>query len=285
VLGVPRPADEATEPQRLSEQQAWVSAQAQATLIYRDLCDFVSVNARLGHADGDRVLFEIAQRFGRIDEWVARLESDAFALLIPGTTDEAEHMARQLLATLETPVEIHQSSVAVKARVGLASTTVCGANILELLRGGVMALTAASSLQYAPLRQFSRGLSTTTADGLDLLRDLKDAISADQFEIYLQPIIQLRSARIVKFEVLLRWFHATRGAVSPTLFIEIAERFSVISLLDRFVIGKVLHSPTVFGCVMGLPLFCGLGQSQAARLFSNSAGLRKFRLECNRCLL
>ena len=234
------------------EQQAWVSGQPEATLIYLDLCDFAAVNDRFGHADGDRVLIEIAQRFQRIHERVARLESDAFALLIEGTPDVAERLARQLLETLETPVEIHQANVTVRARVGLVSTTVCGANILELLRGGVMALAAASSDQPAPLRRFSRELSTTTTDELNLLRELKDVISADGFEIYLQPIIRLRSARVVKFEVLLRWFHPTRGAVSPTLFIEMAERFNVIAALDRHVIRKVLHLPSVFGCVISI---------------------------------
>ena len=234
------------------EQQAWVSAQTEATLIYLDLCDFAAVNDRFGHAAGDRVLVEIAQRFQCLDERVARLESDAFALLIEGTPDVAEHLARQLLATLEAPVEIHRSSVTVRVRVGLASTVVCGANILELLRGGVMALASASSDQLAPLRQFSRELSTTTTDELDLLSELKDAIKADGFELYLQPIIQLRSARVVKFEVLLRWFHPTRGSVSPTLFIEMAERFNVIAPLDRFVIRKALHLPTLLECVISI---------------------------------
>ena len=207
-----------------------------------DLDRFKHVNDVLGHAFGDRLLRQIAERLSgdvlREDDVVARLGGDEFAALLPqADADTACAVAARMRRTLEQPMTLDDHTVDVSAGVGVAVFPEHGADADTLLRHAEMAMYAAKSGQtgvcvYAPR------LDTASQESLSLLTELRMAVDHDQLRLYLQPKIELRSGRVLGAEALVRWQHPQRGMVSPMRFIPFAEQTGFIRVLTGWMIDR-----------------------------------------------
>jgi len=210
------------------------------SLLLLDLDRFKEVNDTYGHATGDELLLAVTKRLRQAvgsDDLVARLAGDEFAIIHKGNSvrGECPAIAANVLAALARPFALTDCHVVISASIGTVSAAE-GHRMSELLANADLALFRAKengrneAIAYAPQMHVDR------RERLDLLRDLRQAVEQEDFELYYQPIINLHSGEIASFEALLRWKHPTRGFVSPAKFVGLAEESGLINTLGNWVL-------------------------------------------------
>ena len=205
-------------------------------VLFLDLDEFKMINDSLGHAAGDALLRDVAERLRECicsGDTVARLGGDEFAILLEGIDREvqAPEVAERMLATLEAPFALEGRSVCVHASVGIALSDdqLWGLNGVEsLLRNADVAMYMAKERGKNCYRVFEAGMHPTAMSRLDLKADLQRAIQEDQFVLHYQPIIDLGTEEMIGVEALARWHHPERGLVSPDDFVPLAEETGLI---------------------------------------------------------
>jgi diguanylate cyclase (GGDEF)-like protein/PAS domain S-box-containing protein len=215
-------------------------------VLFVDLDDFKSVNDALGHGVGDQMLRAIADRIRRVsgvNDTAARLGGDEFAVLLDdrGGIDRALDVAEQLLADLHEPVALAGYDLTVLASVGLAVSTP-GMTTAGLLRDADIAMYEAKRAGKSQIKIFDPAMRLTASKHLEFRSDLANAIERDQLRLVYQPMIDLRTHRVVGAESLLRWEHPTRGAVAPSEFIPIAERAGLIVPIGKWVVDESIRA-------------------------------------------
>jgi diguanylate cyclase (GGDEF)-like protein len=204
--------------ERLSEQLQDGSAPA---LISLDLDKFRTVNDRVGHAAADRMIVELGNRIrdrASATALVARLEGDAFALVCSKV--EAPGLAERLLAAVGEPIEVGGRDLRVRASIGVVHS---GDTPEQMLRDADLAMYRAKSEGGARIVSFEAGMHTDLMKRLELQDDLARALQDGEIVAHFQPKVDLRSARVIGVEALVRWDHPERGLVSPAEFLPLAE--------------------------------------------------------------
>ncbi len=209
---------------------------SELTVMFLDLDNFKQVNDSLGHATGDKLLAEIAQRLGRIvgpRDVVARWGGDEFVILHRHGEGQARtpEFARRIIEEIGRPVVIDGSEVIVGASIGTASAPDDGTTPDVLLSNADIALYAAKADGRRSWRVFEREMDTKIQVRRLVELELRIAVANDAIDVHFQPIVDVRSRKIVSFEALARWRHPVRGAVSPGEFIPIVEE---IGLMEEF---------------------------------------------------
>ncbi|MHB1099885.1 MAG: EAL domain-containing protein [Burkholderiales bacterium] len=203
-------------------------------LFFIDLDRFKEVNDTLGHQTGDTLLVEAAKRISACigeSDTLARLGGDEFAILSGmRETMHIENVAQHILDALSEPfaVEGKPGRIYVSASIGVTLYPGDAVNADQLLKNADQALYVAKNAGRNRFSYFTKSLQEKAQARLRLLNDLRGALSANQFLLYFQPIIDVSTNRIVKAEALLRWKHPERGMVSPMEFIPLAEETGLI---------------------------------------------------------
>jgi diguanylate cyclase (GGDEF)-like protein len=198
------------------------------TVMFLDLDNFKQVNDSLGHATGDKLLAEIARRLSGIvgsRDLVARWGGDEFVILhrhAPGLP-ETSTVARRIIEEIGRAVVIDGSEVIVGASIGAASAPDDGTTPDALLSKADIALYAAKADGRRRWRAFEREMDTKIQVRRLIELELRAAVANEAIDLHFQPIVDVRTRRIVSFEALARWRHPVRGAVSPGEFIPIVE--------------------------------------------------------------
>lgn len=230
-------------PNRLSFQNTLDTQdgeKADFALLLLDLDRFKAVNDRLGHHAGDELLRQVAARMLSVkqeQDLVARLGGDEFGILHRGRVSEksASDLVEALTTVLRESYCIDGNSISISCSAGLVITSKHGRNPDRLMKRADLALYAAKTLRAGAYRWFESSMEEE-ADRLRVLRDeLGTALEKDQFSIEYQPIVDLASGKIVCCEALLRWRHPTRGYISPSEFIPVAEAAGLIRPIGRWV--------------------------------------------------
>ncbi len=240
----------------------------QMAVLFIDLDDFKSVNDTLGHLVGDQVLRVVALRLresARDGDTVARLGGDEFAILVQDEEPEstARGIADRLLRAMDAPVVVAGREATVRVSVGIAVDP--GAStVLDLLRDADLAMYSAKMQGKGRVEMFTRVLSDTVADNMDLQRDLGVALTGDQLFLAYQPIIRLRSGAVQGLEALLRWRHPVRGLVSPRRFIPVAESGGLIVPIGRWALEQACREcrDLVDGDGLPMPLSVNVSERQ-----------------------
>lgn len=208
-----------------------------------DLDQFKQVNDTLGHSRGDLLLQAVAKRLSgaiRSTDFIARFGGDEFIVLQSPITDEREAslLAERILRAVGTTYDIDDNEVAISASIGVALAPHDGTNADEILRNADMALYRAKAESRDTWRFFKPEMEANARARRNLEIDLRNALANEAFDIYYQPIIDLKTGRISACEALLRWSHRERGVISPAEFIPVAEEMGIITEIDQWVLRK-----------------------------------------------
>lgn len=209
-------------------------------LLFIDLDHFKSVNDSLGHAAGDRLLYETAQRMQAAvggHATLARLGGDEFAVLLPDASlRRVEAVAAAIIAAMATPVAIDGQPVRISASIGYALGPVDGATHDRLLKSADLALYEAKSHGRGIACHYLPELRERAEERRTLEADLATALERNELALAFQPIVDAVDERITGFEALLRWNHPVLGAIAPMRFIPVAEETGQIVAIGHWVI-------------------------------------------------
>lgn len=210
----------------------------QAAVILIDLDRFKDVNDSWGHAAGDELLVEVAQRLGasvRRGDMVARFGGDEFLILLsaPEVRSEIERIHPRLRAALAAPVEIGGVRTHVSATVGASVYPEDGEAFETLLQHADLAMYQGKAGGRDALSFYQRGLSDRLRARTQLEEELRQAIARREFIVYYQPRMGVQPGEVVGAEALVRWRHPQRGLVLPGEFIPLCEEVGLMRDLGR----------------------------------------------------
>lgn len=218
-------------------------------LLFLDLDRFKEINDTLGHPLGDALLCEVARRLQRHApsvDLIARLGGDEFAVLLLSRTPalDAAALASRLLATLAQPCQLQGHRIDIGASIGITVVEGDPPSVDRLLQNADMALYRAKEDGRGCFRFFEPGMDTRMQQRRQMELDLHQAIAEDEFKVYYQPVVDLRSRRLTGFEALLRWQHPRLGLLTPDLFLPLAEDVQLIGHIGW----KVLRQACLDAC-------------------------------------
>ncbi len=208
--------------------------ETQAALLVVDLDRFKQVNDRFGHAAGDALLIEMAERLSRVcgeAGLVARLGGDEFAVLLQGHGDglaSGRRWAERILRAAEAPLSEKAHHSQPSCSIGFAATPGQATTSADLLRYADLALYSAKAAGRGRYAAFDPSMVSDLEERVALEQDLRDALETGGITVWFQPIVDAQSGRIVAAEALARWPHPTRGMIPPDRFIAIAEERGLI---------------------------------------------------------
>lgn len=208
-----------------------------------DLDKFKQINDTLGHPVGDGLLCAVAARLSacvREGDTVARLGGDEFALVQSEVhnAEDAAHLARRIVERVGAPYELNGHRVIVGCSVGISLAPGDGTTRETLLKNADMALYRSKMDGRGTWRFFEPAMDASLQSRRALETDLRAAMDKDEFDLFYQPIYDLRMDRISGFEALLRWRHPERGFVPPDQFIPVAEEIGLITPLGEWVLNR-----------------------------------------------
>ncbi len=217
--------------------------QRSCAIMLLDLDRFKQVNDTLGHPAGDALLKQVAERLLNIvgdREMVSRLGGDEFQIILPDIEDRGKlgDMAAEIIASLSQPYSVEGSRCIIGASVGVAIAPFDGLSSDDLVRNADLALYAAKGNGRGRFAFYSSDLHQAAEDRRVLEEDLRDALARGEIELGYQPVVHSRSDMVTGVEALVRWNHRERGAISPAVFIPIAEEANLIWPLGEWVLRK-----------------------------------------------
>lgn len=230
-------------------------------LIYMDLNGFKQVNDTYGHDVGDELIRACAQRLCscmRRSDSVARIGGDEFTILLEHTdnTGDIAYIADKIIHALQRPFNLGNQQVVIGCSLGVALYPEAGRDADTLLRHADMAMYQAKEQAGNSYSFFTEAMNLEVREQLLLESDMRLALRREEFVLHYQPRLELETGRFLGFEALLRWQHPKRGLLTPSAFIDAAEKTGLIVALGYWVIRQVCedfaelrnsHQGDVFG--------------------------------------
>ncbi|MGI9295537.1 MAG: putative bifunctional diguanylate cyclase/phosphodiesterase, partial [Pseudomonadales bacterium] len=220
---------------------------------------FRKINYTLGPEAGNRLLLETAARLNhtlresdsvaliaaeQASPTVLQLNGDEFGVLLTDVADveSITWIVKRIFEVLNEPVDIAGHKVGITANIGISVYPADGEDAALLLKNASIArhhaqkATGPNKFQF-----FSEELNQASVRQLELESDLRHAIEKEEFELYYQPKVCLKEARITGFEALVRWNHPEKGLVPPNDFIPIAEKTQMINVIGDWVLREAMQ--------------------------------------------
>ena len=215
-------------------------------VFFLDLDDFKKVNDSLGHEVGDKLLIEAALRLTRAirkEDTIGRLGGDEFIVLSQGLNDENDPrtIADNLLKVFREPFQIDGRELILTLSIGIAVSPENGYTVSDLLRNADTAMYQAKSLGRNAYSFFTKEMNIAMIRRFEIEEQMHGALERDEFEVYYQPQLDVKTNKVIGAEALLRWHSAALGNITPDEFIPIAEHTGLIVVIGQYVVKQALN--------------------------------------------
>ncbi|WP_456446185.1 sensor domain-containing protein [Thiolapillus sp.] len=234
---------------RLEQAVAHASRNKQfVALLFLDLDRFKHVNDSIGHAGGDILLKEVAERLQkcvRDSDTVARMGGDEFIVLLSDFSSEEELlktaslMADEFVKVISHPFYIESMEFYVSVSIGITAFPQDGSNIDYLIRNADIAMYHAKDKGRNRYEYYHARMNEIAEKRSRMESELRVAVEKDQLKLWYQPVVNVKTGRILWFEALLRWQHPKHGLVMPEDFIAMAEESGLILSIGEWVLEEV----------------------------------------------
>ncbi|MFT4184208.1 MAG: EAL domain-containing protein [Rhizobium sp.] len=268
---------------------ATATADRPIALLYIDVDHFKHINDSKGHAAGDMLLCQVAQRLLRLAEkndLVARLGGDEFALVLNMTdAGRARRFADLLLMSLAAPFDLDGVREHVTCSIGIALAPDHSNDADVLMRDADLALYAAKGSGRSTYRFYQTDMRLEAERRHQLTVELREALQNSEFELHYQPIIRLDNDGLSGFEALIRWRHPVRGLIAPAEFIAVAEETGMIVPIGEWVLREACRTAAQWPTHLKIAINLSVCQFRHASLLASvvsvldETGLRPERLE------
>lgn len=230
-------------------EQSLIRADRHTTLVgvmFIDLDRFKRVNDTLGHASGDQLICEVAQRLraaARAEDIVARLGGDEFVVVV-GDIVQIKHILQvveKMLAAVAAPYQIAGRELFCSCSIGISVYPHDGDDSGDLLKHADTAMYHAKSNGRNRFQLYDPAMNAMAEERLQLETDLHYALERNEFIFHYQPQVNLDTGRIHAVEALIRWNHPGKGPLSPAVFLEMLEETGQIVSVGRQLLETACH--------------------------------------------
>jgi len=214
------------------------SAREPLSIVIWGIDNLDNINEVLGHDVADKVLIKVARKASRICQEnlvIARLEGNIFCMLLPRDLLESMLKKHTLKRMLHGSLRVQDYQLDIQSHAGLAHYPEHGQCPETLMRRAEIARQLAKKTRQTSI-VFEARLEQRSANRLELIAQLRQAITDEEFCLFFQPKLNLRTNSINQAEVLLRWNHPVHGLIAPGAFMELAEQTGMIRDITRLVL-------------------------------------------------
>ncbi len=257
-------------------------------VVFIDLDRFKLVNDSFGHIFGDRLLIAVADRMHqyirRVDT-ISRFGGDEFILILEELVSQGQaiRIIKRMQAAMAQPFYLDDKEIRITASFGVMfGPDAPGENPEDILQSANLAMYKAKEVGRDTIKVFNTRLKKKFLRVLSIENDMRSALANKEFYIVLQPIISMRSGRLIGFEALARWNSPTRGTISPAEFIPIAEETGLIIELGEYLLEKACTLRAQWAASQRCPDDLVLAVNISARQFSQSLLWNKIQRTMNR---
>ncbi len=210
-------------------------------VLYMDLDHFKPINDGLGHETGDKLLIEISNRLVKIVrgiDTVARLGGDEFAVILEGVkhTKDAAAVAEKIIEMTTKSIDVDQHKLYVGTSIGIAFFPHCGKDVDSIIKNADSAMYKAKRNGRNQYQFYTNEMNGRALEELKQEMQLHEALNREEFLLYYQPILNLKTNKIIGNEALLRWEHPEQGLLYPISFISMLEHNDMITGVGYWVL-------------------------------------------------
>ena len=212
-------------------------------IMFLDLDRFKNINDTLGHNIGDLLLIEVANRLNlclRDSDTVSRMGGDEFQILLANTTGHSDpaKVSEKIIQYLGQPFILNDNECFIGVSIGICIFPDSGDEVETLLKNADLAMYQVKERGRNSYQFYDPAMDTANMERIRLENDIRSAVENEDFVLYYQPQVELKTGKIIGAESLIRWKHKEFGMISPAKFIPVAEEIGIINKIGDWVFEK-----------------------------------------------